>query len=353
MKKTTRRNKKALQFMEDVFLIGFLFAIASYHAIPYKTRYESDFGFCLLCLVSVFIGVWTTPQSKYTTKTMVGILIVPFSLDFLMAYHGEYIPLILLLCLLCTVGYTIAVICACYRNIRKGQYRRRWLQFFQNFLFRCRTIISTILIIVLLVFGTGSFIVPHLTPEEPTPAVSFDQIKPILETMENRTDVIAKLEDENWNTLTPSARLNTLQEILDIECAYLGLPDSLTVSVIEMERESVHGSYSHRKHTVNINKNIFSSASPEYLLSVLLHEVYHSFQHACIELYETTDPSYKNLLLFDKAVVYAYESNNYISGEEDYQAYYNQLMEADSRAYEELRSQDYQDVLTYLNQQKS
>lgn len=353
MKKTTGRNKKVRRFTEDVFLIGSLFAIVSYHAIPYETRYESDFGFFLLWLVTLILGVWTTPQSKHTIKSIVGILIVPFSLDFLMAYQEEYIPLIWVLCLLCTAVYTIAVICICYRNMRSGRYHKRWLRFFHNFLFRCRTIICTILVAALLFSGGGSLIESYLTPEEPVPSISFYQIEPVLETISNRTDVIAKLENEKWDALPSSARLNTLQEILDIECAYLGLPDSLTVSVIEMDRESVHGSYSHSKRTVNINKNIFNSASPVYLLSVLLHEVYHSFQHACIDLYETTDPSYQDLLLFDRAVVYAYESSNYISGAEDYQAYYNQLMEADSRAYEELRIQDYQDVLTYLNQQKS
>lgn len=353
MKTTTKKSKKALRFAKDVFLIGSLFAIVSYHAIAYETRYESDFGFCLLWLVTLILGVWTTPQSKHTIQSIVGILIVPFSLDFLMAYQAEYIPLIWILCLLCTAVYTIAVICICYRNMRSGRYHKRWLRFFHNFLFRCRTIICTILVTALLFSGTGSLIESYLTPEEPVPAISSYQIEPVLETMSNRTDVIAKLENDHWNTLNTSARLNTLQEILDIECAYLGLPDPLTVSVIEMDRESVHGSYSHSKRTVNINQNIFSNASPEYLLSILLHEVYHSFEHACIDLLKTTDPSYQNLLLFDRAVIYAYESSNYISGEEDYQAYFNQLMEADSRAYAELRSQDYQDVLTYLNQQKS
>ena len=353
MKKTTGRNKKARRFTEDVLLIGSLFAIVSYHAIPYETRYESDFGFFLLWLVTLILGVWTTPQSKHTIKSIIGILIVPFSLDFLMAYQEECIPLIWVLCLLCIAVYTIAVICICYRNMHCGQYRKRWLRFFHNFLFRCRTIICTILVTVLLFSGAGSLIESYLTPQDPIPAISFYQIEPVLETMSNRTDVIAKLESNHWNTLTTSTRLETLQEILDIECAYLGLPYSLTVSVIEMDRESVHGSYSHSKHTVNINQNIFNSASPEYLLSVLLHEVYHSFEHACIDLLETTDPYYQNLLLFDRAVIYAYESSNYISGEEDYQAYYNQLMEADSRAYEELRIRDYRDVLTYLKQQKS
>ena len=353
MKKSTGKNKKARRFTKDAFLIGTLFAIVSYHAIPYKTRYESAFGFCLLWLVTLILGVWTTPQSKHTIKSIVGILIVPFSLDFLMAYQEEYVPLIGILCLLCTAVYTIAVLCICYRNLRSGRYHKRWLRFFCNFLFRCRTIICTILVTALLFSGAGSLIESYLTPKAPVPAISFYQIEPVLETMNNRTDVIAKLENEKWNALSSSAHLNTLQEILDIECAYLGLPYSLTVSVIEMDRESIHGSYSHSKRTVNINQTVFSSASPEYLLSILLHEVYHSFEHACIDLWKTTEPSYQNLLLFDRAVIYAYESSNYISGDEDYQGYYNQLMESDSRTYSELRSQDYRDVLTYLNQQKS
>lgn len=353
MKNATKRNKKRLRFTKDVFLIGTLFAIVSYHAIPYETRYESDFEFCLLWLVTLILGVWTTPQSKHTIKSILGILIVPFSLDFLMAYQEEYIPVIWILCLLCTAVYTITVICICYQNMRSGRYHKRWLRFFHNFLFRCRNIICTILVTAFLFSGAGNLIESYLTPAEPVPDISFYQIEPVLETMSNRTDVIAKLENDHWNTLTTSARLETLQEILNIECAYLGLPGSLTVSVIEMDRESVHGSYSHSKRTVNINQTVFSSASPEYLLSILLHEVYHSFEHACIDLLETSDSSYQNLMLFDRAVIYAYESSNYISGEDDYQAYYNQLMEADSRAYAELRIRDYRDVLTYLKQQKS
>ena len=260
-------------------------------------------------------------------------------------------PLIWMLCLLCIAMYTFAVICACCRNIGKGKSHIKKLRFFQNFLFRCKTIVCTVLVTALFLFGAGSRTASNLTPEEPVPTISFQQIQPVLETMDHRTDVIARMKDEAWSLLSPTERRDTLQEVLDIECAYLGLPHPLTVSVIEMNRESVHGSYSHSKHRVNINTNIFSSASPEYLLSVLLHEVYHSFEYACSDLWKTSSPSYRNLQLFDKAVIYDYESTHYISGEEDYRGYYNQHMEADSRAYAELRIRDYQDVLTYLCQQ--
>lgn len=335
--------------MKDVLTIGTLFAVVSYRAVPSGTRETNNFAFCVFWFLPLVFGACTTPQSKQTAATTVGILVIPFALDFLMAYHGAYVPFVLALCLLCISSYGVAVICACYRDMRKGRYRKKWMRFFQSLLFRIREIISVVLVMALLIFGAGSLVADYFIPESPVDTLSYEKVRPILDTMGNRTDTIAKLDDKCWRAMSSSVRLSTLQEILDIECTYLGIPYPLTVSVAEMEHESILGYYSHGEGIVCINQSVFERATGKFLLSILLHEVYHSYERGILELYEHTDVYFRNLKLFEKAPIYDYEFKNYISGQENLEAYTEQAVEKDSRTYSSLRIQEYQTVLEYLH----
>jgi len=116
-----------------------------------------------------------------------------------------------------------------------------------------------------------------------------------------------------------------------------------------MERPSVMGYYDHSDRTVNVNCSAFEEASPEYLVSVLLHEVYHGVEYALVEIYLSTDTEYRDLKIFGKAPIYLDELTNYVNGSEDYEKYHAQLIEEDSRKYAEERVQQYIEAIAYVN----
>lgn len=334
-----KKIRRTLRFAGELLATGCLLAAVSYQAVPALARFESDGGFCLLWLLSMAAGLIATPRHRYDSSAILGIALIPLTLDLFMAFYGEYFYGVLTVCFLCICGYLAAAVCTFRR------FSGKWLQLVQHHLFRCRQIASLILACCLVLLGTVS-----LLREEPETAVSQDRYYAILETMDQQSDLVSRLDENLWKAASSQERLTILQHILNLECRYLGIPYPLTVTLEDMDNDSIHGSYAHGSRTVYINREVFHQASAEYLLSILLHEVYHSFQHALIDLLDVTEEPFRDLLIFDKAAIYTYESSHYISGSEDFSAYYNQHMEADSRAYSALRCQDYLDVLTYLSQ---
>lgn len=346
------KGLKTLGFAGDILMTGICFAGMSYRVIPEDMRFEGDLEFCLLWLVSLLVGFCTTPRSEYSIRTILEILVIPLSLDYLLAYRGEYFMPVMALCLLCVGAYTAAVLRVCYPAMRRGCYRKKWLRFAHHYLFRSRTVVSVVLTAVLLGFGVYGIMEANI----PQGGYREEQVLPnrtvraeaILETMGGKRDLISRLHQDRWENLSPQERTAVLQQVADTECDYLGIPYRLSVSVVEMERNSVRGYYSHKNHGICLNRVLVDTMSAEENLSTLLHEVYHAFEFAVVEVYEETDASFQNLRFFENAWAYSEEFDNYISGTEDFDAYRNQLVEQDSNAYSDQRLRDYADVIAYL-----
>ena len=81
--------------------------------------------------------------------------------------------------------------------------------------------------------------------------------------------------------------------------------------------------------------------SSENALVVLLHEVYHAYQHEIVRVYRAAGEEYKNLALLSTAAVYAEEFDNYQNGIEDYEAYKTQKIEITADRYGREASQEY------------
>ena len=349
-----KKNLKTLGFAGDILMTGICFAGLSYRAIPENMRFESDLGFCLLWLGSLLGGFFTTPRSKYNIRTILEILVIPFSVDYLMAYRGAYFMPVAVLCLLCFCAYTAAVLLVCYPDIRRGCCRKKRLRFVHHYLFRSRTVISAVLTAALLGFGVYGMIEARLSQagyrEHAVLPDRIAQAEVILETMGGKTDMVSSLCQDRWEAISPQERTAVLQQVADTECDYLGIPYRLSVSAAEMERNSVRGYYSPGSHKICLNSIMVETMSAQENLSTLLHEVYHAFEYAVVEVYEGTDASFQQLRLFESARSYSREFDNYISGAEDFDAYINQLVEQDSKFYSDLRLRDYADVIAYLNQ---
>ena len=337
MAKTTGKHKISFRFTGQVLMTGFLFAAVAYRAIPHK--YMTGVEFSLIWLVCLLLGAFATPRSAWGAQSLPGILLIPLSLDYLLNCQEEFVAPAVGLCVLGVCGYMAVIVVLCFRDRRK----RNWRRFACHQLFRCRTIISVILTAALILGGVWNLVETKREQEKPDVA----RMEQLLQTMNNDRALLSSLQQSCWEAMTGQERLDTLERVLDLECDYLGLPYQLTLR--EMQSDTLWGSYSHSRRTVSINETLLEDGNRKQALSTLFHEVYHSVEHAMAQVFEQSDETLLQLQMFDSARVYSREFADYISSEEDYQAYRAQLVESDSRAYSEQRLRDYLEVLDYLS----
>lgn len=172
-------------------------------------------------------------------------------------------------------------------------------------------------------------------------SISFFKEKTVPEqTIKKNMDTVLLLLEENWKGLTLEERLRVMQVISDIEAHYLGLPYEITVEPQQME-ETMKGYYSETIKKIRINEEYLKICTASEALWICCHEMYHCYQYRLVEAYEDADRDLKNLRLYRESVLYQEEFHNYIYGQENYEAYYNQHCEKDARTYAEEAVFDY------------
>lgn len=162
-----------------------------------------------------------------------------------------------------------------------------------------------------------------------------------------------KLENKIWHTLTTQEKLDLLQLISDFECKFiLGCPEIRVYAGIT-NSESIWGSYSDKRKSCIINENHLNNDDSNEVLSTLLHEVRHAYQSALIEMYYSLEArikdEYRNLLAIKQVEIFSDEFDDYYTGENDFDKYYYQTIEKDSRVWAEKRIAEYYGMFIYPN----
>lgn len=174
-------------------------------------------------------------------------------------------------------------------------------------------------------------------------------------------DMVVKMDPYGgWENLSPDEKMDVLQVICRIECRYLGMRDSAPSLELAYLEEGLLGQYDHEadKITLSYNYVIDTKVSAYSICQVLLHEMYHRYQHYQVNMLEAIRASdetskYANLLLLDDASIYEDEINNYIAPTENseisYYIYYSQRLERDAERYaNEAVSEYYDEIQEYL-----
>jgi len=147
-------------------------------------------------------------------------------------------------------------------------------------------------------------------------------------------------------------KLEILQTICDYECiANFGCAPP-TVCAGETKRETVLGHYVNATKTVTIRTDHLETGEADEVLNTLLHEIRHHMQYRMIDLYFSVEPylreEYRNMPPFREAVLFWNNFNDYHSGEDDYELYYHQTVEEDSRRWASERLEWYAPFLYAL-----
>ncbi|MPM07776.1 hypothetical protein SDC9_54084 [bioreactor metagenome] len=172
----------------------------------------------------------------------------------------------------------------------------------------------------------------------------YPAVAPAASAAENHTiaghlEELQRLEEDTWETLDSTERLDLLQTVANIEDTYLGLPHELNVTAGDLP-QSIVGQYDDRTHTITLDADYLETRLAHEVLDTVCHEAYHAYQHRLCDAYDSLDNDFKGLLLFYRTEKYTVDFENYNSGY-DFDAYYSQQVEIDARNYAADAVEDY------------
>lgn len=152
---------------------------------------------------------------------------------------------------------------------------------------------------------------------------------------------LQKIDESTWKTLTVGEQVEVLQAICNYECIVSHGCDAVAIEVKELTNEAEYGSYTSEIETITINLDLLESKHVSEVLTTLLHETRHVWQHRIVSAFEQIEDelSEEQLLLsvFRDAAEFRANFANYETGNVDYEAYYVQYVEVDSREWSEYR----------------
>lgn len=142
---------------------------------------------------------------------------------------------------------------------------------------------------------------------------------------------------EQWYPLSAEERLQLVERLVELERQYLGIPYRLKVTADRMPdtRNGIY-TYSGSEYLISINADLLKNHAPIEVVSTTLHECYHAYQHALINLYFSSDAQYQDLQLFSKVKIYADEFMCYKKpgqAQAAFEEYYTQKIEEEARKY--------------------
>lgn len=144
-----------------------------------------------------------------------------------------------------------------------------------------------------------------------------------------------------WYTLSEQEKIDTLQAICDYECkTELGCEPVRVISAY-LDNDGRLGEYNHMTKVISVNQSLMSDADVYDIVDTLIHETRHVYQHAVAEAFDMIETSLdersKELDIFRYAVSVRDNFFDYIDGDMDFDGYYDQDVERDSRLWAESR----------------
>lgn len=340
-----RSTMTTFEFLISVawkYAIGFIwYKNLLFRVLPHRDVYDSLQILLVMMLISAgfFMIVMNRRKNGWTATAC---FVLPFGIYTILTYSTTstlFIRAVLVTSILLSVAYSFFLFT---RKINhKGKNARR--KVLRIRLSRCMYSVSCIMAVAMLTlmvgigwngyFGTG-LVTSSVKAEGQQQDVEDE------DTMEANMDAVLKLQPVVWEDLNTHGRIDVLQIVCNIETHYLGLNDPVTVQGDNLSPYTL-GSYSDAQRLIRINLNHIENDPVEDVLSTILHEIHHSYEHRLAEVFDNISPEYRYLRLFKDAAHYSQEVDDYINPRDDYYEYMTQWLEMDSETYAELGVQEY------------
>ena len=150
-------------------------------------------------------------------------------------------------------------------------------------------------------------------------------------TIENQIEKLAVLYEDSWNRVSEDEKLEILQIVADLEQQHLGIYHRLPVKV--EDGLSCQGYYSDNYKSIGVNQDCLENEDPFTLVSLIAHEAYHAYEYRLVDALKMVSDDIQELNIFKQAEEYRNCFVHYIKAEVDYEGYFNQKVEEDSREY--------------------
>lgn len=161
--------------------------------------------------------------------------------------------------------------------------------------------------------------------------------------VENNIGTLYNIQPEIWDTLTDDQKINTIDNLKNIELYYLGV-STPTKLIVKNIGNNIAGQHISILNIIEIDKNHLLNDSVYDVVNTICHECRHAFQNACVNAYENADDEYKNLIIFNNSRQFEDNYANYYEFNgfnETYDEYASQTIEADAFEYAEQATNDY------------
>ena len=340
------------------FLGFLLYNLLLFRCIPGKTRLFSEIILVLFLLI--IGGLFTFLGDTDKDRTLYNIILnTLFSLELYWLFSegvhkvsASLIKAVLLVGITVIVGYGFKVFGRKAGNpkIQKRIESERWNKI-ANFGYQ----IAVVFYLILLVY---SAIDEPAFVKKKAATSSVPQIEDIVEEdIEHNMDTLILLKEDSWPSLPEAEKVRVLQTVADIQVTTLGVPFSVTVVADhdDVVPALALACYIDEDHSVYMKEDHLTNYSAKECVDSIAHEVYHAYQHAMLEAYDSLDPAYQNLLLFDPLRYYQAELDQYIGAEDinnsdDYHEYKGQLLETHARNYASIATENlFETVERYIN----
>lgn len=171
---------------------------------------------------------------------------------------------------------------------------------------------------------------------------------------ENNKESLQLLAKDVYVQLSTQEKLNALQELVNIECEYLGVePCQLRMKELEV---NVAAQYCENDGSISISPKYVNADISFNAIDVLLHEIYHCYQYACIRDYAAMlaaglEPDME-LKYYRDCARWMKEFENYYNCTDadyfdDYYRYASQSIEVSANEYSNMWLEAY---WTYINE---
>lgn len=229
-----------------------------------------------------------------------------------------------IICLVVAVAYTVYA----FKKVSKKKYEEKTrLEKGSNWYYVFLSLISIIIASICITVSINNYHSYSINAR--TPARQHPEGYNIPKMTDDRKMELLRENDvnsNNWNRAKFESRKELIETVLDIESDYLNVKSTPELMVAKMSGDEL-GSYSRNSDTIYINVNHFEFSRIDEVIETACHEMFHVFQSELCEIY-------KEGYIDDSTVEqYVEEFDNYIEGEKDFYAYYDQKCEVDARNY--------------------
>ena len=300
--------------------------------------YNQSRGFlCVLLVLVCTVGIVVTYKRHRNYKSMILNLIMAYGL-YAFATYSRIFPTKIMWTLIISLSLTtIWIIILFCRKINNENKRKTIIKIRINrALLAIRNGLCAAIIIVMLPIGVKVLFDGTISSSGVPATNTYGNEYTISENIEKLTNI----NQEKWDTLSVQEKLDVCQIIANIEANYFGIEQELYVEMGELGKD-VNGHYESDSHKIVINTEHIMESPAAAVINTICHEAYHSYQFRLVELYDSLDEKNRSLKIFYKSSIYSEEFKNYISGDEDLEAYYSQDIEYDARKYAKSAVEDY------------